>query len=497
MAGYWLQCRSCNDFELLQLSMNSTIRQFSKPAKSSSSSKASSLPPEVKKFAKQMGLNLTGLEAEAEDIWEMLTKMSMNNPLEYESFVAEQLKNGKLNENTQADASTPSSDAAATSVDSTSPPSRMIRPKVGFCVVCMTTGNDGIKVRVNQTNNGKKFYINFCSHEGIEVPKDKYGQPVYDDRVSADGMEIPLVIGPHRDIDDNQSLAIDVIVHPLVIARSESHNVFRSQIVDLGLQWVANECPVQFNKRYQQVTDKSYAGGRGADKATPVLLSVDEVLAKQEGRDPASASSSALSVPAPSAAGASGSSLLSSIKQAKFGDGTCFENDEEEETPSLIIGKKPNHDKRTPAVIEEINPSGTGTALSSQPQGTQQTKTKPKTTAPLIKKGFLNNSKSQPALYPEGSQEGTGGATGGSYSRLMSRCQVVDATSMQSSAPPSAPSAARAPAAAPTPPNSQSVLSKSESRELDSLMCGVDEDWNQLLGQRKPTPQVSPSIPCL
>jgi hypothetical protein len=322
-------------FVTSDFSMNSTIRQFSKPPKSSSSN-TSSLPPEVKKFAKQMGLNLHGLEAEAEDIWEMLTKMSMNNPLEYEQFVAEQIKNGKLNENPQNEATTPSPGA-----DPTSTPSRMIRPKVGFCIVCLTTGNDGIKVRVNQTNSGKKFFINFCSHEGIEVPKDKYGNPVYDDRVSADGMEIPLVIGNHRDIDDNQSLAIDVIVHPIVISRCESHNIFRSQIIDLGLQWVANECPVQFNKRYQQVTDRSYAGGRGAEKSTPVLLSVDEILAKQEGRDPTSSSSSSSSAAAPSktTAAANGSSLLSSIKQAKFGDGTRFESDEdrEEEEPTLVI----------------------------------------------------------------------------------------------------------------------------------------------------------------
>jgi hypothetical protein len=41
--------------------MNSTIKQVSRPTKTSG---PKGLPPEAKKFAKQMGLDLTGLEAE-------------------------------------------------------------------------------------------------------------------------------------------------------------------------------------------------------------------------------------------------------------------------------------------------------------------------------------------------------------------------------------------------------------------------------------------------
>ena len=41
--------------------MNSTIKQVSRPQKKSGTK---GLPPEAKKFAKQMGLDLTGLEAE-------------------------------------------------------------------------------------------------------------------------------------------------------------------------------------------------------------------------------------------------------------------------------------------------------------------------------------------------------------------------------------------------------------------------------------------------
>lgn len=53
------------------------------------------LPKEAVRFAKSMGLDLDGLEPEAEDIWKMLDEMSNANPMQYEQFVAEQLRSAK------------------------------------------------------------------------------------------------------------------------------------------------------------------------------------------------------------------------------------------------------------------------------------------------------------------------------------------------------------------------------------------------------------------
>lgn len=195
-------------------------------------------------------------------MWAMLNKMSMDNPVEYEQFVGEQLKKGKLND------------------DSEEGKGRMIRPQAGFCIKCITTGNDGLKVRDFNKRLGKDFFVNFCSHEALEPPKDRNGQPVFDERQSADGMEIPLVVGIHRDIDET-SIGIDVVLHPVLIRRCDAHNVFKSQVIDLALEWVAKECPVQFNPKYKPV-DTPYVGGRGEDKSTPVLFPVDEVLARQD-----------------------------------------------------------------------------------------------------------------------------------------------------------------------------------------------------------------------
>jgi hypothetical protein len=53
------------------------------------------LPKEAIKFAKSMGLDLSGLEPEAEDIWKMLDEMSISDPLQYEAFVSQQFENSK------------------------------------------------------------------------------------------------------------------------------------------------------------------------------------------------------------------------------------------------------------------------------------------------------------------------------------------------------------------------------------------------------------------
>lgn len=145
-------------------------------------------------------------------------------------------------------------------------------------------------------------------------------------------------------------------------------------------------------------------------------------------------------------------------------------------------------------VIEEINPSLENRQQETvQPRHSSQKKSPP---VPLIKKGFLNNPKTQSALYPEGSQEGTGGATGGSYARLMSRCQVVDTNAIPSAPPVVAPtqSSSSRPAGSKPKENHQPVISQAESRELDDLMCGVDDDWNQLLGKKNMAPQVCSSL---
>lgn len=60
----------------------------------------------------------------------------------------------------------------------------------------------------------------------------------------------------------------------------------------------------------------------------------------------------------------------------------------------------------------------------------------PKKTEKVVKKGFLNDLSAKGKMsniYPEhGSDEGVGGAKGGTYQRFMSKCQVVDTSKVTS-----------------------------------------------------------------
>jgi hypothetical protein len=56
------------------------------------------LPPDAVQFAKKMGIDLDGLEPEAQAIWAQLEQMSSADPLQYERFVAEQMQLAKEEE---------------------------------------------------------------------------------------------------------------------------------------------------------------------------------------------------------------------------------------------------------------------------------------------------------------------------------------------------------------------------------------------------------------
>ena len=242
--------------------------------------KKQKLPKAAAVFAKQMGIDLTGLEAEADDIWSMLNNMSEDNPLQYESFVQDQL----------ATKGQPPEDKSNETEGA-----KYFRPSSGFCVRTITTGGDGIKVR--EKGQGKKFFINICSHVALEPPRDKAGNPALDERIVADGLQFPMIIGPLRDCKDGDgedAIAIDVIYHPAVIHHSKLQSAFKSQIVELSLQWIKKDTTVEFNEsNWQPLKSPDYMGGRGVDDCTPVLMSVEHAM--NQAKDPQETSDRALS----------------------------------------------------------------------------------------------------------------------------------------------------------------------------------------------------------
>jgi len=68
------------------------------PQKEKQKDAASTLPKEALEFARKMGADLTGIEAEAEDMWAMLNDMSNRSEYEYSEFIQEQMNAAKAEE---------------------------------------------------------------------------------------------------------------------------------------------------------------------------------------------------------------------------------------------------------------------------------------------------------------------------------------------------------------------------------------------------------------
>lgn len=348
------------------------------------------LPKDVRKFASQMGVDLSGMEAEAEDMWAMLNKMSDESPAQYEQFIKQQMEDAKEGGDKEDD-----------TVQS-------FRPNIGLCVQVTTTGGDGIKIRDMQSQTGKMMFINLVHHKALELPKDKNGTPVTEDRMSADGLEIPMALSPMRDLDDG-SMAMDVVFHPSVIARCDTHNMFMSQVVDLCTSSITEDKGVKFARGWKLQSVK-YKGGRGADKMTPVLFPINQD-GQNEDRKP---DKDVLNSPA---------SLLGELMKEKSSS----------QEPNISIDI--SDEKKSGGIgSSDITASSSKVLASQGKEKVVANSNSPK--KPSIKKGFLGNAKE--SLYPEGSTEGAGSDTGGAFARLMSRSQVVD-TKTNSVSQPTAP----------------------------------------------------------
>lgn len=176
-------------------------------------------------------------------------------------------------------------------------------------------------------SKGKKFFVNLCSSVVIEEPTDKTGKPIKGDRTVADGLNIPLIVGPVRPADassaeKDKELYVDVVLHPRVIELANKEKYFKAQIVDLALDWVIQETKVECDRKWTHVTN-AYKGGRGEKRDTPVLFFVDAtgapVSASPYADSAASASAATGPTAAPSPVLSSTSSLLSQIHKEKSG----------------------------------------------------------------------------------------------------------------------------------------------------------------------------------
>ena len=125
-----------------------------------------------------------------------------------------------------------------------------------------------------------KLFINMCSHEGVQRPLDTQGNPVSDDRPGLDNLQIPLVVGdlrPTSDVGGDPVAAVDIVLNPWCIKMVLKNNVFRAQIVELGLNWLQQEQHCKLEKGWKVIKSK-YKGGTGERGDKPVPFPIDESM---------------------------------------------------------------------------------------------------------------------------------------------------------------------------------------------------------------------------
>jgi hypothetical protein len=247
-----------------------------------SESSSSRLPAEALKFGKQLGIDFKGLEPEAQEIWRQLEYLSNNDPLEYQRFISQQMQAAKEEEEEKKQAAAKKAGKGKSEVAEDKPKSEggYFRPEACFCVKVPTFGGDGLKVRDMSESSLPELtlYVNMCSSKVIDEPTDQSGKKIEDVNLPvADGLQIPLVVGPLRRVDELGN-AIDVVFHPIIATLCDAQRYFKVQIVDLALEWVKQEAKVQMDTKKWEDVDLTnvmkYKGGLGDSKDIPVLFHV-------------------------------------------------------------------------------------------------------------------------------------------------------------------------------------------------------------------------------
>ena len=179
------------------------------------------IPREVAAMAKQMGIDMSEMGAQAENMWNMLNDMSDTDPAAYEAFIKEQVEGAG------------EEDEARRNSQRTFTPEGCFVVKSKFS----TSGAGGVKVvNAKGVEASGKLFVNICCHEGIQRPMNADGSLVGDDRPHLDNMQIPLVVGELRPATDSSGqgvAAVDVVFNPWCTKKVQESNIFRTQIVEL------------------------------------------------------------------------------------------------------------------------------------------------------------------------------------------------------------------------------------------------------------------------
>jgi hypothetical protein len=340
--------------------------------------------------AESIGIDPSTYQGEAESIWSMLDNLHESDPSSYNSFIKKQLQDY----NTKT----------------------TILPNKGFVV--KTFRNMSNKI---DTNESKKLFVNFCSHDKVEKPIDPHGNKISDTTSYANLMnaKIPMVFSAIRETNDvcgKKSYAIDVILSTLCMQRSLSNQMFKKAMIYLCLKSITEEKSINIQHDWKLI-NATYKGGLGKDMKDVHPFRIDVHMAKRTpGEQSDESNSSTGSATNAQVIMNDPQTLLKSLKdQHTIG----------EETPMFELHTETTKSQPKAVLIQEIETKGESQTLKSNSN---------QKSLALKMKGFLNKGSHKPIYKQPSTGDGTHGS-GGTYSKFMSNCKVVDTSELRSSAP--------------------------------------------------------------
>jgi hypothetical protein len=131
----------------------------------------------------------------------------------------------------------------------------------------------------------KKVFINICTHAAAEKPTDIQDRPVSSDpRLPTDGVNVPMAVGALNECVDHsgaESASIDVVVNPWCMMRvndgpPQLRKVFKDQLSKLAVEWAEKEGSFRLRRPIKFI-QAQYKGGLGKDGTSvrPFLVNRD------------------------------------------------------------------------------------------------------------------------------------------------------------------------------------------------------------------------------
>lgn len=373
--------------------MNLGIQQTSRSRKSSTQKNPSLQHGggTLESMAKAFGVDVSSFGDQAESMWTMLNELHDSDPASYDSFIQQQIEEM----NSVKDAN-------------------FIIPEKGFVVKAF------VNARYGSAKPTTKLFVNFCHHKVVKLPVDAHGAKVSETTENLINGEIPMVISSLRDLKDASGIdsqVIDIVLNPWCLSKSSNNVMFKSEVISLGLKSIMEERKISLQSKWKLIRS-TYKGGIGKNMDVHPFP-IDTKLFKRgtnnvkENTHKSDDTNVIIDNP---------QTLLQSLR--------C---DNDSHSDIIKSDSAPLNTNSKPALIQEINTTvEPKRKLIEEIDSTRRcSKTIGKeTSSQTIQSGFLNNNENYKALYKEPSTGDGNKGTGGSYSKLMSKCQVVDAASL-------------------------------------------------------------------